>query len=70
MRAATATQNAVAKKQADEQSAEARGLSLTGPDGLLRQLTKTVLDRLNEEMTENLGYKSTARPAPLGRSHC
>jgi hypothetical protein len=30
-----------------------QGLSLTGPDGLLRQLTKTVLETaLNEELTE------------------
>ena len=54
----------VTKKKA-EQSAEQRaavelvrlaqeqGLSLTGPDGLLKQLTKTVLETaLNEEMTE------------------
>src|SRR5262245_55738217 len=37
--------------------ARERGLSLTGPDGLLKQLTKTVLETaLNEEMTEHLGY--------------
>ena len=37
--------------------AKAQGLSLTGPDGLLKQLTKTVLETaLNEEMTEHLGY--------------
>jgi putative transposase len=31
---------------------------LTGPDGLLKQLTKTVLETaLNEEMTEDLGYE-------------
>ncbi|WP_435821088.1 transposase, partial [Micromonospora musae] len=35
-----------------------QGLSLTGPDGLLKQLTKTVLETaLNEEMTEHLGYE-------------
>jgi putative transposase len=63
------TLNDVAKKKADEQSAEARaavelvrlakeqGLSLTGPDGLLKQLAKTVLETaLDEEMTEHLGY--------------
>ena len=34
-----------------------RALSLTGPDGLLKQLTKAVLQTaLNEEMTEHLGY--------------
>ena len=31
---------------------------MTGPDGLLKQLTKTVLETaLNEEMTEHLGYE-------------
>lgn len=34
------------------------GLSLTGPGGLLKQLTKTVLETaLAEEMTEHLGYE-------------
>jgi transposase-like protein len=60
----------VAKKKPVEQSAEEKaavelvrlakqqGLSLTGPDGLLKQLTKTVLETsLNEEMTEHLGYE-------------
>jgi transposase-like protein len=58
------------KKKAGEPSAEQQaaaelvrlakeqGLSLTGPDGLLKQLTKTVLETaLNEEMTEHLGYE-------------
>jgi putative transposase len=37
--------------------AKEQGLSLTGPDGLLKQLTNTVLEtELNEEMTEHLGY--------------
>ena len=32
-------------------------MSLTGPDGLLKQLTKTVLETaLNQEMTEHLGH--------------
>ncbi len=66
----TATLNDVAKKKDAEQSAEQaaaielvrmareQGLSLTGPDGLLKQLTKTVLETaLNEEMTEHLGYE-------------
>ena len=65
----TATLDDMARKSADEQSAEQRaavelvrmakeqGLSLTGPDGLLKQLTRTVLETaLNEEMTEHLGY--------------
>ena len=40
------------------------GLSLTGPDGLLKQFTKTVLETvLNEEMTEHLGHdKNQASP--------
>src|ERR1700761_489390 len=66
----TATLDDVAKKKAAEQTAEQqaavelvrlakeRGLSLTGPDGLLKQLTKTVIETaLNEEMTERLGYE-------------
>ena len=60
----------VAKKKQVEQTAEQQaavelvrlaqeqGLALTGPDGLLKQLTKTVLETaLNEEMTEHLGYE-------------
>src|SRR5437762_13526276 len=67
-----------AKKKAGEQSAEQQaaaelvrlakeqGLSLTGPDGLLKQLTKTVLETaLNEEMTEHLGYEKHD-PAGVG----
>ena len=39
-------------------AARERGLSLTGPDGLLKQLTKTVIETaLSEEMTEHLGYE-------------
>jgi putative transposase len=66
----TATLNDVVKKKDAEASAEQQvaaelvrlateqGLSLTGPDGLLEQLTKTVLETaLNEEMTEHLGYE-------------
>ncbi|BBY67750.1 IS256 family transposase [Mycolicibacterium helvum] len=65
----------VAKKKAVEQSAEQKaavelvrlareqGLSLIGPDGLLKQLTKTVLETaLNEEMTEHLGYEKNDPP--------
>src|SRR5258706_8836021 len=64
------TLDGVTKKKPAEQSAEAQaaaelvrlaqeqGLSLTGPDGLLKQLTKTVLETaLNEELTEHLGYE-------------
>ncbi len=66
----TATLNDVSRTKPVEDSAEQRaavelvrlakeqGLSLTGPDGLLTQLTKTVLETaLNEEMTEHLGYE-------------
>ncbi len=38
--------------------AQEQGLSLTGPEGLLKQLTKTVLEAaLTEEMTGHLGYE-------------
>ena len=66
----TATLDDVAKKKLAEQSAEQQaaielvrmareqGLSLTGPGGLLKQLTKTVIETaLGEEMTEHLGYE-------------
>ncbi len=66
----TATLDDVAKRRPAEQSAEQevaaelvrqakeRGLSLTGPDGLLKQLTKSVIEAaLGEEMTEHLGYE-------------
>jgi putative transposase len=72
----TATLNDVVTKKPAEQSAEQQaaaelvrlakeqGLSLTGPDGLLKQLTRTVLETaLNEEMTEHLGY---AKHDPAG----
>jgi putative transposase len=69
------TLDGVTKKKAAEQSAEQQaavelvrlaqeqGLSLTGPDGLLKQLTKTVLETaLNEEMTDHLGYEKRDPP--------
>lgn len=38
--------------------AKEQGLSLTGPDGLLKMLTKTVIETaLDEELTEHLGYE-------------
>ena len=45
--------------------ARERGLALTGPDGLLKQFTKTVLETaLNNEMTEHLGHeKHRAQPS-------
>ena len=37
--------------------AKARGLALTGPNGLLKLFTKNVLETaLNEELTEHLGH--------------
>src|ERR1700724_2219212 len=69
------TLDGVTKKKTAEQSAkqqgaaelvrlaQGEGLSLTGPDGLLKQLTKTVLETaLNEEMTEHLGYEKHDPP--------
>jgi putative transposase len=71
----TATLDDVTKKKAAEESAEQqaarelvrmareRGLSLTGPDGLLKQLTKTVIETaLGEEMTEHLGHQKHGEP--------
>jgi transposase-like protein len=54
-----------AERSAEQQAAvelvrlaKEQGLSLTGPDGLLKQLTKAVLETaLNAEMTEHLGYE-------------
>jgi transposase-like protein len=65
----TATLDDVTKKKleptaeqraAEELVARAReqGLSLTGPDGLLKQLTKSVLETaLDQELTEHLGHE-------------
>src|SRR5205807_1566620 len=40
------------------EKARAEGLSLAGPDGLLSQITKTVLEAaLNAELDEHLGYE-------------
>jgi transposase-like protein len=74
----TTLQDMAANKKPAEQSAEQQaavelvrlakeqGLSLTGPDGLLKQFTKTVLETaLNEEMTEHLGYEKHD-PAGVG----
>jgi putative transposase len=65
----TATLDDVANKKLSEVTAEQQaatelvrmakeqGLSLTGPDGLLKRLTKSVVETaLDEEMTEHLGY--------------
>ncbi len=43
--------------------AQEQGLSLTGPEGLLKQFTKNVLETaLNEEMTEHLGHEKNRAP--------
>jgi len=55
------------ERAAEEMVRRAReqGLSLTGPDGLLKQLTKTVLETaLNQELTEHLGHEKHGRPDP------
>src|ERR1700760_96056 len=70
----TATLDDVDKKKPTEVTAEQQaavelvrlakeqGLSLTGPDGLLKQLTKSVTETaLGEEMTEHLGYEKHDR---------
>src|SRR5579863_8811085 len=70
----TATLDEVAKKKQAELTAEQQaaaelvrmakeqGLSLTGPDGLLKQLTKSVIETaLDEEMTDHLGYAKGER---------
>jgi putative transposase len=75
----TATLDDVTKKIKPEPSAEqlaaeelvrqarAQGLSLTGPDGLLKQLTKTVLETaLHQELTEHLGHEKHGQPAQAG----
>jgi hypothetical protein len=47
-------------------SARERGTELTGPDGLLKALTKTVIETaLDEEMADHLGY---GRHDPAGRN--
>jgi len=48
-------------------AARDRGVELTGPDGLLKAITKTVLETaLEEEMSEHLGYD---KHAVEGRNH-
>ena len=47
-------------------AARDRGVALTGPDGLLKALTKTVIETaLDEEMSEHLGY---GKHDPSGRN--
>ena len=46
--------------------ARAQGVALTGPGGLLKALTKTVIETaLDEEMAEHLGYD---KHDPVGRN--
>ena len=74
----TVTLDEMAKRKPAEVSAEQQaatelvrlakeqGLSLTGPDGLLKLLTKSVIETaLSEEMTEHLGYEKHD-PAGVG----
>ena len=43
--------------------AREQGLALTGPDGLLKQFTRSVLETaLNEEMIEHLGHAKHRAP--------
>jgi putative transposase len=52
------------QKAAEELVRQAReqGLSLTGPDGLLKQLTKMVIETaLDQEMTEHLGHEKNGQ---------
>lgn len=68
------TLDVVPKKKADPSAEELaakelvrlareQGLALTGPDGLLKQFTRSVLETaLNEEMTEHLGHEKNRAP--------
>jgi putative transposase len=63
----SATKPVVDEELADQllAKAEAEGVELLGPDGLLSQVTKAVLERaLGEELTEHLGYD---KHDPAGR---
>jgi transposase-like protein len=65
---ATRKQERSAEARAAEElvrAAREQGLSLTGPGGLLKQLTKTVLETaLNGELTEHLGHDKHGRADP------
>ena len=55
----------VEEELADQLLGKAEGVELLGPDGLLSQVTKAVLERaLAEEMTGHLGYD---KHDPAGR---
>src|SRR6478735_4604943 len=48
--------------------AREQGLSLTGPDGLLKQFTESVLETaFNEKMTEHLGHEEHRAPSTSTR---
>ena len=60
-RAMAAERAAVAELVA---AARARGEDITGPDGLLKSITATVLEAaLEEEMTDHLGHAKHQAPA-------
>src|SRR3984885_4464978 len=65
-RTPTAVTAAQAAATALVRMAKEQGLSLTGPDGLLKLLTKSVIESaLAEEMTDHLGYEKHD-PAGVG----
>jgi putative transposase len=45
--------------------AQAEGLALTGPGGLLGRLTKVLEGALEGELDAHLGMRSTTRPAAM-----
>lgn len=56
----------LAEVEAVIRQAREAGVSLTGPDGLLKAMTKTVIEAaLEEEMVEHLGYD---KHDPVGRN--
>jgi transposase-like protein len=63
--------NEVHQRQLAEQllaQARAQGVELVGPNGLLNQLTKNVLETaLEAEMTEHLGYDNHSSPVSRSR---
>ena len=59
---ATATERAAVAELV--RAARARGQDITGPDGLLKSITATVLETaLEEEMTDHLGHAKHQAPA-------
>lgn len=51
--------------------AKEQGLSLTGPDGLLKQFTKNALETaLHAEMTEHLGHEKNRAAEGRGLPTC